>query len=71
MKMFFLFKRLWISPLSTIVADVSSQFSTLQLCNIIVLAARFMGTLFGRQIVLSMHKKVDKKNSPSALVDYF
>ena len=71
MKIFFLFKRLWISPLSTIVADVSSQFSTLQLCNIIVLAARFMGTLFGRQIVLSMHKKVDKKNSPGALVDYF
>ena len=42
---------LWISPLSIIVADVSSQFSTLQLRNIIVLAARFLGTLFGRQIV--------------------
>ena len=61
---------LWISPLSIIVADVSSQFSTLQLRNIIVLAARFLGTLFGRQIVLSMHKKVDKENSPGARVDY-
>ena len=41
-----------------------------QLRNIIVLAARFLGTLFGRQIVLSMHKKVDKENSPGARVDY-
>ena len=30
-----------------------------------------MGTLFGRQIVLSMHKKVDKENSPGAKVDKF
>ena len=47
-----------ISPFSTIVADVSSQFSTSQRCNMIVLAARLMGTLFGLQIVLSMHKKM-------------
>ena len=40
------------SSLSTIVADVSSQFSMSLLCNMIVLAARFMGSLFGRQIVL-------------------
>ena len=62
---------LWISPLSIIVADVSPQFSTSQLCNIIVLAARFLGSLFDRQIVLSMHNKVDKENSPGAKVDYF
>ena len=62
---------LWISPLSTIVADVSSQFSTSQLCNMMVLAARLMDTLFGRQIVLSMHQKMDKENSPGAKVDYF
>ena len=37
----------------------------------IVLAAHFMGTLFSCQIVLSMHKKVDKENSPGAKVDYF
>ena len=36
----------------------------------IFLAARFMGTLFGHQIVLSMLKKVDKENSPGAKVDY-
>ena len=30
-----------------IVAGVSSQFSMSQLCNMIVLAARLMGTLFG------------------------
>ena len=41
-----------------IVAGVSSQFSMSQLCNMIVLAARLMGTLFGPQIVLSMHKKI-------------
>ena len=29
------------------------------------------GDIFGRQIVLSMHKKVDKENSPGAKVDYF
>ena len=28
----------------------------------IALAARFMGTLLGRQIILSMHKKMDKEN---------
>ena len=56
---------------STIVADVSSQFSTSQLCNMIVLAARLMAVLFGRQIVLSMHKKLVKKNSLGAKVDYF
>ena len=37
---------------------VSSQFSTLPQCNMIVLAARLMGTLFSRQIVVSMHKKM-------------
>ena len=60
-----------ISPFSTIVADVCSQFSTSQLCNMIVLAARFMGTLFGRQIVLSIKKKMVKENSLGAKVDYF
>ena len=30
-----------------------------------------MGTLFGRQIVLSMHKKVDKENSPGAIISNF
>ena len=54
-----------------IVAGVSSQFSMLQLCNMIVLAARLMGTLFGPQIVLSMHKKMVKENSLGAKVDYF
>ena len=53
------------------VADVSSQFSVSQICNIIVLAARFMGTLFSHKIVISMHIKVDKENSPGAKVDYF
>ena len=65
---------LWISPLSIIVADVSSQFSTSQLCNIIVLAARFLGSLFGDTFWppnRTMHKKVDKENSPGAKVDYF
>ena len=60
---------IWISPLSIRVADVSSQFSTSQLYNTIVLAARFLETLFGYQIVLSMHKKVDKNSG--AKVDYF
>ena len=62
---------LWISPLFTIVADVSLQYSTSQLCNMIVLAARFMGTLFGPQIVLLMHKKMDKENSLGVKVDYY
>ena len=48
------------SPLSTILADVSSQFSTLPQCNMIVLATRLMETLFGRQIALSMRKKMVK-----------
>ena len=60
-----------ISPFSTIIADVSSQFSTSQLCNMIVLAARLIGSLFGRQIVLSMHKKMVKENSLGAKVVYF
>ena len=47
----------FLSP-PCIVAGVSSQFSMSQLCNMIVLAARLMGTLFGPQIVLSMHKKI-------------
>ena len=51
---------LWISTLSTLVTDVSSQFSTSQLCDMIVFAAHFMGTLFDHQIVLSMHKKSGK-----------
>ena len=37
----------------------------------IVLAVRFIGTLLGRQIVLSMHKRLDKENSPATKVDYF
>ena len=37
----------------------------------IVLAARFVGTLFGCQILLSRHKKMDKENSPRAKVDCF
>ena len=32
----------------------------------IVFAARLMGTLFGRQIVLSVHKKIVKVNSLGA-----
>ena len=53
------------------VADMSSQFATTQLCNMLVLAARLMGTLFGRQIVLSMLKKMFEETSPGAKVDYF
>ena len=60
---------LWISPVSIVVADVSSQFPASQLCNMIVLVGRFRGTLFGRQIVLSMHEKVNKENSSGAKVD--
>ena len=59
-----------ISPFFTIIADVSSQFSTSQLCNVIVLAARLMRTLFGRQIVISKRKKIVKENLPGAKVDY-
>ena len=44
---------LLISPLSIIVTNVSSQFSTSQLCKLIVLADSC-----GRQIVVSMHKKL-------------
>ena len=47
---------LWISSFSILVTNVSSQFSTSQLCNVIILATHFMGTFFG-QIVLSMPKK--------------
>ena len=59
------------SPLSTILADVSSQFSTLPQCNMIVLAARLMGTLFSRQIALSMRKKMVKENLLGAKVECF
>ena len=52
-------------PFLHIVANVSSQFSTSQLYNIIVLA-----DTFGRQIVLSMHKKI-RENSLGTKVDYF
>ena len=37
---------IWISPLSIRVADVSSQFSTSQLYNMIVLAALFGDTFW-------------------------
>ena len=47
----------YISPFSTIIAYASSQFSTSQLYNMI-LAARLVATLFGRQIVLPMDKKI-------------
>ena len=47
----------YISPFSTIIAYASSQFSTSQLYKMI-LAARLVATLFGRQIVLPMHKKI-------------
>ena len=47
----------YISPFSTIIAYASSQFSTSQL-NMIVLATRLMATLFGRQIVLSIQKRI-------------
>ena len=56
--------------------EVSSQFSTSQLYDlqhsyVIILAARLMGTPFGRQIVLSIHKKMVKENSLGAKVGYF
>ena len=60
-----------ISPFFNIVAVVSSQFSTSQLYNVIVLAARLMRTLFGRQIVISKRKKMVKENLLGAKVDYF
>ena len=41
--------------------------STSQPCNMIVLAARLMGTLFGRQIVLSMHQKNWPRRTRQAL----
>ena len=59
---------LFISPFSD---EVSAQFSMSQLRNMIVLAARSMGTLFGRQIVLLMRKKMVKENSQRAKVDNF
>ena len=62
---------LLISPLSTILADVSSQFSTLPQCNMIVLAARLIETLFGRQIALLMRKKMVKENLLGAKVECF
>ena len=31
---------------------------------------RLMGTLFGRQIVLSMHRKMVKENPLGAKIDY-
>ena len=43
----------------------------LQRCDMIVLAARLMGTLFGRQIVLLMHEKMVKENSLGAEIGYF
>ena len=52
-------------------AFYTDRFHMSQLCNMIVLAARLMETLFGRQIVLSMHQKIVKENSRCAKVDYF
>ena len=37
----------------------------------IVLATHFMGTFFGRQIVLSMHKEMVKENSLRAIISNF
>ena len=45
-------------------SKISSMTTIETLCNMIVLAVRLKGTLFGRQIVLSMHQKMDKENSP-------
>ena len=61
----FLSARFHLSP------PQSSQFSKSQPCNMIVLAARLKRTPFGRQIVLSMHKKMVEENSLGAKVDYF
>ena len=52
-------------------SHVSSQFSMSQRCDMIVLAARLTGTLFGRQIVLLMHEKMVKENSLGAEIGYF
>ena len=49
------------NPFSAMVADVSSQFPTSQLYNMIVLAVRLIGTLFRRQIVPSMHAKMVRR----------
>ena len=59
---------LFISPFSD---KVSAQFSMSQIRNMIVLAARSMGTFFGRQIVLLMRKKMVNENSQGAKVDNF
>ena len=37
----------------------------------IVLTARFMGTLIGRQIVVSMHKRMVKDNSLGSMTSIF
>ena len=37
----------------------------------IVLTARFMGTLIGRQIVVSMHKRMVKENSLRSITSIF
>ena len=37
----------------------------------IVLTARFMGTLIGRQIVVSMHKRMVKENSLGSITSIF
>ena len=37
----------------------------------IVLTARFMGTLIGRQIVVSMHKRMVKDNSLGSITSIF
>ena len=37
----------------------------------IVLTARFMGTLIGRQIVVSMHKRMVKDNSVGSITSIF
>ena len=50
---------------------MSLQFSTSQLCNMIFLAALLMGTVFGRQMVLSMRKKNGQGELARRKVDYF
>ena len=45
-------------------SKISSMTTIETLCNMIVLAVRLKGTLFGRQIVLSIHQKMDKENWP-------
>ena len=39
--------------------------------HMIVLTARFMGTLIGRQIVVSMHKRMVKENSLGSITSIF